>query len=136
MSTRAELEAMLARTETDWRKAEDALNKARAERDRAEADWDKVLADRRKSESDRRKPGSVWDKEFPDRRNAGADRRRAEAAFAAFAKAVSDRHQAYIGRDKAVADCAMAEARLNTANAARKHAIAALEALEREQGKR
>ena len=127
MSTRAELEAALAKAEDDWRRANDDMEQAQAGRAKANADWNKVDADRRKAVADRRKPGSTWDKSFPDRRHADADRRSRDADVVAFSKAVADRHQAYIALSQAEANWAKAERKLKTAIEARNRAIAALD---------
>lgn len=131
MTTRAETEAALARAEADWRRTNDDLVKAQAKLAKANAGWDKVVADRRKGDTDRRKASGVWDHRFPDRRKADSDRRIPETDLAVLSQAVTERHGAYIFRSKAKADCAAAEARLNTASAERDKAIAALGALNR-----
>lgn len=133
MSTRVELEAARARTEADWRRANDDLVKARAKLAEANAGWDKVVADRRQADTDRRRSDTVWDRTFPDRRKAGSERRISAADIAAFSQTVTERHGAYVYRSKAEADCAAAQARLNAASAQRDKIITALDALNRVQ---
>ena len=129
MSTRAELESALTKAGADWHRASDAMDRAHADRAKANADWDQIVTDRRKSGADRRKPGTGWNQALPNRRNADADRRIQEADIAALATAVADRHKAYLGRAKAEADRATAEAGLNAATIERDKAITALDAL-------
>ncbi len=126
MSTGDDFEAALAKAEVDWRRANDDMEKAQAERAKASADWGKVDADRRKAVADRRKPGTSWDNAFPDRRNADANRRSRDADVAAFSKTVADRHKAYTALSQAEANWAEAERKLKTAIEARNNAIAAL----------
>lgn len=129
MIKRAELEAVLAEAEIGWRRAMDELELARAHRDNANARWDSVVNERRKADADRRKSGAAWNQAALDRRNPDAVRRRADAGLVALSKEVADRDKAYTERSKAEADCADAQARLNTATAERKRAIAALDGL-------
>lgn len=129
MSTRIELEAVLAKAQADWQRARDDFDKAQADLARANADWGKVVTDRRKAGADRRKAGSTWNNAFPDRRKAGSDRRISDSAIAAVAQAVADGQKIYVDRSKAQADYARAEAILNAAAVERGWAKAALDAL-------
>src|ERR1039458_4390011 len=127
MSTSGELEAVVAKAEAAWRKAQKVLDEAQGERDKANAGWAKVLHDRRRSSTDRRKAGTSAALTFPDRRNPEADRRKKDEGIAALSKAVAAQHEAYLGRDKAEADWAAAEAALRKATDTRDRAIAALD---------
>jgi len=98
---------------------------------KANSDWDWIVADRRKAGTDRRKAGAVWDQRFPDRRKADSERRIPEADITALAKAVADRHEAYLEQSNAEADWTAAIVRLNMATAERDKAIAAVDALNR-----
>jgi hypothetical protein len=133
MTTRAELEAAVARAEAKWRAARHDLDLAQAELAKASAVWDQSIADRRKASTDRRKPGTVWNGAFPDRRIATTGRRMRDTDIAAFSKKVSDQHRTYLDLSKARADFAAAKARADTASLERDQAIAALGALDRTQ---
>lgn len=142
MSTRAELEAALAKAQADWRQANDELDKAQADRAKANAVWDSLITgqrkdelDQRRADADRRKADEVLDRLIPDQRSADADRRNSESAFAAFSRIVAARHQAYLERSHAESVWAAAAATLITAIAERKSAIAALDELNRAENK-
>ena len=130
MSTRIELESALASAEAEWRRANDSVSKARAERDRVHANWGRVVNDRRKSEGDRRKAGNNAYQAVFDRRSAYSDRRVRDADIAALSKAVADRHEAYLDLSKADETWTRAMAGLNLATAERDRAIAALKAFD------
>ncbi|MBE0614347.1 MAG: hypothetical protein IH604_11820 [Burkholderiales bacterium] len=131
MSTRAELEAVLAKAETAWQKANDALRVARAVELKANAEWVRVAGDRRKSGNDRRKSTAVWHNAFPDRRKANTERRISESDIAVLSRLVTERNVAYTDRGKAVEERVQAEARLKTASAERDRVIAELEKMKR-----
>jgi hypothetical protein len=111
MTTRAELEAALAKAEADWRRASDELDGAQEVRAKANADWDQQVAERRTE--DRRKTVTIWDK-FAERR-----------------KAVADRRNAHTARDQANAAWDQAHAARSQARAAWEQARAALDELNR-----
>ena len=129
MSTRAELEAALARSEIQWRSAHEDFDRANAKLAKANAGWDMVVTDRRSTVTDRRKAVTAWDRTFPDRRTADSDRRIPEADIAALAQAVADRHKAYLELRDAEAGREAAEARLNAAALERDKGTAALDEL-------
>ena len=129
VSRRAELELALERAELELRSAQAALEKAEAARRGAEHDWGRYVDDRRKAGPDRRKPDSSWDHSFPDRRKAQSDRRISEADISALAKAVAQRHEAYMRRSSAEADCVLAQARLNAAGREQERLRAEIDAL-------
>jgi hypothetical protein len=118
MSTRAELEAALAKAESDWRRAGENLDRKQAERARANDEWAKADADRRRAATERRKAGSVWNPPGIDRRMTDSDRRRAGAV-----------------RDQANAEWDQALAARREARAVWDQARAALDALDRAAGK-
>lgn len=128
-STRAELEIALARAETEWRRSNDDLDKAKAKLAGANAGWDMIATDRRSTATDRRKAITAWDRTFADRRTADSDRRIPEADITALSQAVAARHKAYLDLSNAEAGRGVAEARLNAATSERDKAAAALEAL-------
>src|SRR5487761_2205937 len=127
-STRAELEIALARAETEWRRANDDLDKAKAKLAGANAGWDMIA-------TDRRKVITAWDRTFADRRTADSDRRIPEADITALSQAVAARHKAYLDLSNAETGRGAAEARLNAATSERDKATAALEELGPEQRK-
>src|ERR1039458_10345500 len=114
MSTRDELEAARARTDADWRRTNDDLDKAQAKLAKANAGWDKIVANRRKTDTDRRKRDTAWDRKFPDRRKAGSDRRILATDIAALSQTVTERHGAYVYRSKAEANCTAALQRMQS----------------------
>lgn len=139
---RAELEAGLAKAQAAWQKASDELDKAQIVRAAAKANWEKVVAcqtkseaNRRKSDADRRKSDEVLDRLMPDQRSSDADRRRANAVLAAFVRTVAERHEAFVERNNAETSWANAAADLIAAIAKRKKAVAALEEINRAEGK-
>ena len=74
MSTRAELEATLAKAEADWRRANERLEQRKAEHGKANDAWLRASAERRTGNGDRRTGGG-------DRRKSEGDRRSAEIAL-------------------------------------------------------
>lgn len=133
MCTRSKLEAALENAEAEWCNAYRVLDQAQVARTTANAAWTLVLNDRRKSVTDRRKARGIGDYPFPERRKADSDRRIPDADIAALAKAVADRHEAYLCQSKAEADWSIAQARLNAATAERHQLKAQLNALNRAQ---
>jgi hypothetical protein len=133
MSTRAELEAVIAQAEAEWLKANDEIGKAQAVRATANANWDRVITAQRKVDSDRRTANGDWDKALPDQRKSDADRRTPDFDPVAFSKIVADRHKAYADWVNAEADWTQASADLITATRKRKNAIAVLDELDRAQ---
>lgn len=132
MSTRAELDAALAKAEAGWRNANDELEEVQSARARATANWDNVVKFQHRQEVDRRRTGpdrrraDASGRVFPDQRNAGYDRRREKADFIAFSKVVADRHEAYLARNNAETAWAAAVANLHSAIVEREKAVAAL----------